>query len=342
MQGRMTSARSGQNATVARILLCFVAALMIAGRQVPSPSDPDAGISGALASDRASRVSDLRYTLSFVIPAALGGTNRRARRDPVRAGGCRPSPAARLRRASRARSQRHRPRPFPDTFALNGHIVLPAAVLVAGDNHVTDRVHRQRRPPESAGRLPLHAVRAGPRARGVPVLRSTRSQSALLARARSAGWVDRHVERPRRGTRIRGWRTDPPPIRRNEAALDVPLRVCGGQVVGGNRRTGRTHVPDVSPRDRHGAARAQPGGHLRPACILARVAGALHRDSVPLRASSTSSSSRRFSSAEWSIPARFTTTPLLCCWSRRLRPTRCSVARASLHTRPPTCGLATS
>jgi len=122
---------------VARILLCSVAALMIAGRQVPPFFDLAPGVSAALASDRAGRVSDVRYSLSFIVPSGLQLPIQGkvaitfALSDPER-----PLPLDFAAPAAHVRSLTAGGRTLAPS-SVNGHIVLPPAVLVAGQNHVT-------------------------------------------------------------------------------------------------------------------------------------------------------------------------------------------------------------
>ena len=74
----------------------------------------------------------------------------------------------------------------------------------------------------------------------------------------------------------------------------------------------------------------------------ARSNGSSATPASPTRsASSISCWCRRSSSAAWSTPARFSTTPRGCCSISRRRRTSSSAAPASSRTRPRTCGSAT-
>jgi aminopeptidase N len=105
--------------------------------------EPEAGISETLARNRAARVSDLRYNLSFTIPATRSSpitgrmtiTFMLSDREPLAldfAAPDRESPNAseplRFLEVNGARL---------DVALARGHIVLPAAALVAGPNRVT-------------------------------------------------------------------------------------------------------------------------------------------------------------------------------------------------------------
>ena len=82
---------------------------------------------------------------------------------------------------------------------VNGHIVLPASALRAGDNRVDHRLRRGRRAAQPQRRFPLHDLRPGPRARSVPLLRSAGSEGAVDAGARRAGRLgDARPTAPRR------------------------------------------------------------------------------------------------------------------------------------------------
>jgi aminopeptidase N len=113
--------------------------LLAAAAQGREPSrDPDAGISQALAQERASRLSDIRYDLSLTVPLdvnariagrevvtfTLGDTSAPLSLDFD------PGPSGRLLRIDADG--------IPiDARHVNGHIVLPASSLRAGRNRVT-------------------------------------------------------------------------------------------------------------------------------------------------------------------------------------------------------------
>jgi aminopeptidase N len=121
-----------------RLLLIVLAGGAIAGQAQLPLSDPGPGISETLARERAARVSNVRYELSFSIPRdrrapitgretvafALNDTSTPLTIDfdPNRSG--------RLRRVDAGGA------PF-DARQVNGHLVLPVSALRVGDNRVT-------------------------------------------------------------------------------------------------------------------------------------------------------------------------------------------------------------
>jgi aminopeptidase N len=118
--GRLTPAT-----TMNRVVLLCVASFAVSAG-IARAQDP--GISETLARDRASRVSDVRYELSFSIP-----------RDKTAAITGHEVVSFRLTDASRPLLLDFEPgRSRPGQPAtVNGHIVLPASSLRVGDNHVT-------------------------------------------------------------------------------------------------------------------------------------------------------------------------------------------------------------
>ena len=153
-----------------------------------SASDPEPGISETLARDRAARVSNVRYELSFVIPsdhrAAISGRTAIAftlsEASAPLAIDFAPNQQGRVRRVEVSGAA-------IDARQVNGHIVVPAACAPPGRQPPGDRLRRGRRAAQPQRRFPLHDFRPGARARSVPVLRPAGSQGALDAVARRAG-----------------------------------------------------------------------------------------------------------------------------------------------------------
>ena len=191
---------------------------------------------------------------------------------------------------------------------VNGHIVIPAGFADGRRQHHPHRVRCRRRVAQSQQRFPLHALRAGARAAGVPGLRSARPEGPLDGDARASGEVAVGGERRRAVAHDRR-RSHDGDVRRDPAAADLSRRVHRRRLQGRNRGAQRPHVPDVPSRDRRGQGGAQSRRDLRSARPRARIPRALHRRSRTRSASSTSSRSPRSSSAAWSTPARFSTTP---------------------------------
>ena len=125
----------------APVVVALAAAWLEAQPSAPV-NHPEPGVSQTLARDRAARVSDLRYDLSFTIPAnrsaPIAGrvtmTFALADRAPLAldfgAGDQSPAVPAPLRlvEVNGARI---------DVAPAGGHLLLPAAALVAGPNRVT-------------------------------------------------------------------------------------------------------------------------------------------------------------------------------------------------------------
>ena len=209
---------------------------------------------------------------------------------------------------------------------VNGHIVVPAASLVARRQHDPHRVQCRRRLAQSQQRFSLHAVRAGPRPGGPAGVRSARPEGPLVGHARASGDVAVGRQR-RRAVAHHQRRAHDGDVCGNAAAADVPRGVHRRRFQDRDRRAQRAHVSDVPPRDRRRQGGAQSRGDLR----LARPRARVSRDATPpfrtRSASSTSSPFRRSSSAAWSTPARSSTTRRGCCSTNRPRRTRCSAAR---------------
>src|SRR5918994_5561903 len=102
-----------------------------------TPNDPDAGISSALAADRAERFRDVRYGLSFEIPdeKRLAVRGRADVRFTL-ADAARPLPLDFAAAPAQVQSLSIGGRAVAPTL-VNGHIVLPADALVEGENHVS-------------------------------------------------------------------------------------------------------------------------------------------------------------------------------------------------------------
>jgi aminopeptidase N len=119
------------------LLLFALAGTLLTGQTRTQPADPDPGISETLARERAGRVSNLRYGVSFVIPAdrraALTGRETIAftltdAGSPL-AIDFDPNKSGRLRSVEAAGAP-------VEVRQVNGHLVVPAAALRAGENHL--------------------------------------------------------------------------------------------------------------------------------------------------------------------------------------------------------------
>jgi aminopeptidase N len=109
---------------------------MIAAGQGAPASDPESGISAALAADRAMRVTDVRYILSFVIPdRTTAPVEGRVDIRFVLADTDRPLPLDFAPPATHVRNLTAGGRAVPPGL-VNGHLVLPAATLTTGENRV--------------------------------------------------------------------------------------------------------------------------------------------------------------------------------------------------------------
>src|SRR5436190_5993431 len=129
--------------------LILAATALMAGAQHPVKLDPDLGVSDTLAASRAARVTNLRYDLAFTIPAqktqpiagrelirfslASAGEPLVIDYAPDRAGIVLRSEANGVETAVRQ---------------VNGHIIVPAEALRAGENAVSLEFH--------AGDVPLN------------------------------------------------------------------------------------------------------------------------------------------------------------------------------------------
>jgi aminopeptidase N len=116
-------------------LLCCVLLLWLSCDSVTSP-DPEPGISETLAADRAGRISDVRYALSLVIPELkhapiAGRVEIRFRLSDA----SRPLAIDFAATPSQVRGVTAAGRSAAPTL-VNGHLVVPAASLVAGENEI--------------------------------------------------------------------------------------------------------------------------------------------------------------------------------------------------------------
>src|SRR5215212_10746221 len=128
-------ANPGTECDVRRILFVCVMAMMMA-EPVGASNDPDAGISGALATDRAVRVSDVAYGLQFEVPDQKGRAVRgRADIRFTLADAARPLSLDFAAAPAQVRSLSIGGRAVRPAL-VNGHIVLPADALVKGENRV--------------------------------------------------------------------------------------------------------------------------------------------------------------------------------------------------------------
>ena len=247
-----------------------------------TPAAPEAGISEALARERAAAVRDLRYDLVLQVPGlrAEPVTGRVTARFVLNTAGRIVLDFARPREAVRAVRLDGRDAAFE---VVNGHIVVASAA--SGAARACRGVRRRRRGPQPQRRVPLHAVRPGAGASRVSLLRSAGSEGALHAHAHRArglaGGEQRRGREAHGGRRRRGH--DDAGVCRDAAAAHLSVRVRRRPVPGGDRRARRPRVADVPSRDRRGQGGAQPRRHLRPARLGAAVARGLHRDSLSVR-----------------------------------------------------------
>src|SRR5688572_15662836 len=120
------------------MMTAMLALIVLLAAAAQTPPDPEPGISEGLARERATRISNLRYDLTFTIPAArsqpIGGRavirfSLATAGDPLvldylpdRAGTLRSVEANGVTTATRQ---------------VNGHIIVPAQALRAGENSLT-------------------------------------------------------------------------------------------------------------------------------------------------------------------------------------------------------------
>ena len=210
----------------------------MAAPDLPAADVPGPGVPLALAEDRAARVSDLRYELHFTVPdavdeAACSGkvTIRFTLTDasrPLALDFAGPAGSVRGVRRGGARSRR---------WCVDEHVVFPAAASADGRERAQSlRSIAGDAPLNRNPRLPVHAVRAGARAPGVPVLRSAGPQGQVHAVARhSRGWeaLANGAERLER----RDGRTGLGPLRRNRSRSRP---ICSRSPPGGSRSRRRS------------------------------------------------------------------------------------------------------
>jgi aminopeptidase N len=127
----------GRECRVGRILFVCVMSMIMAEGAGAASNDPEGGISAALAADRAGRVRDVHYGLSFEIPDQKAVAVRgRAEIRFTLADPARPLALDFAARPTQIRSLSVGGQPVPRAM-VNGHIVLPPEALAEGVNHVT-------------------------------------------------------------------------------------------------------------------------------------------------------------------------------------------------------------
>ncbi len=283
-------------------------ALTMAATPPPQPPDPGPGVPLSLAEARARRVSDVRYDLQFGIPESPA--------DPIHARATVTfllkdvsaplvldfaAPPANIVRVTDG----HRALPYR---VANEHLVIPATSLREGDNTIRiEFVAGDASLNRNAG-LPLHAVRAGPRAPGVSLLRSAGPEGAVDADARDSRRVGgaRQRRRDRRANRAaagRGWRfAETPPLSTYLFAFAAGKFSDRDGASATAARSGCSTARPTPPRSRATATRSS-------ICTPRRSPGSSTTRASRIRsASSTSCWCRRSSSAAWSTPARSSTT----------------------------------
>src|SRR4029077_5818877 len=123
---------------LAYLLLFALAGAVLTSQTRTPPDDPDSGISETLARERAARVSKLRYDPTFPTPADRHAaiTGRETIAFTLSDAGSpltidfNPNQSGRVGRVD--------PGVAPvNARHANGHLIVPAAVLHAGDNRVT-------------------------------------------------------------------------------------------------------------------------------------------------------------------------------------------------------------
>ena len=290
------------------------------------------------------RLSNIRYDLTFAIPASasepIAGTaairlrsegHRTAARARLRAGRRPPHVGDRRRQAGHV-SRRQRPHRHPAARARAGENAVEIAFR-AGDaalNRNADFLYTLFVPARAHLAFPCF------------------DQPDLKARYTLALDVSRRTGRRSR-TAPRSAREDrrrpdcASRVRRDAAAPDLSVRLR-------RRASSRSRRPSATAAtfrmfhretDAAKVARNRDAIFDLHAAALALARG-LHRHPVSVRQVRLRARSRRSSSAAWSTPARSSTTPSACCSTSRRRRTSCSAAPASSRTRPRTCGSAIS
>ncbi len=255
---------------------------------VPSNGVPGTGVPLTLAQSRAGRMSDLRYDLHFTIPAAA--TEPLAGRSTIRFQLKEASAPLLLdfsEPAQRITSLSVNGRTV-EPHVVEGHVMLPAADLHAGSNEVRLAFlagdASLNRNPDFLYTLfvPARAHLAFP-CFDQPDLKARWT----LALDMPAGWqaLANGAE-----TRARGVAAsrDSRDSRRRRRCRPTCSRLPPASSRSRPANAQRPHVPHVPSRDRRREGRAQPRRDLRSARRSARLARALHRHPVSVRASSTS------------------------------------------------------
>jgi aminopeptidase N len=120
------------------LLLVVLAGASVTGRAPARPGDPEPGISETLARERAARVSNVRYNLSFTVPGDRRAviTGRETMAFTLSSASApltidfSPNQSGRVRRIDSRGA-------MIDARQTNGHLVVPASALRAGDNRIT-------------------------------------------------------------------------------------------------------------------------------------------------------------------------------------------------------------
>ena len=214
--------------------------------------------------------------------------------------------------------------------ACNEHLVIPASRASRGRQRDRHHVRRRRRVAQSQRRLPLHAVRAGARAAGVPVLRSAGPEGALDARARRPRRLGggRQRRRDRRAT-IAGDRTTA--ALRGDRSRFRPTCSRSPPASSRSRRRSATAARSACSTARPTPRRSRATATRSSTCTPRRSPGSSATPGIPYPFGKFDfvAHARRSSSAAWSTPARSSTTRRACCSTSRRRRTRCS-GRASV------------
>ena len=275
-------------ALVSRRLLIPALVLVAAGvavwtltRRPPVP--PDAGIPLSLAQDRAARISDLRYQVTFQVPAKRPDPIRanlvarfvlKDRSKPVYFDFAQPadrvvSVAANQQRlevrAGSGSTSRFRPARWSTARTRSRSNSWPATTPL---NRQDDFLYSLFVPARASLAMPVFD-QPDLKAKWQLTLNVPPDWTAV-SNGRETG---RTAARRSHRTRVRG----------DAADLDLSVRVRGGQVQRRDGGTQRADLPDVPSRDRRREGRPQPRRRLRPARTRARVARRLHGHPVSVR-----------------------------------------------------------